>query len=309
MGLTTPFAISAADAHTPARRARAISIVVFAGTIGAILGPKLVGPSSNVLGSFGFSPLAGPMWSGVLLFALAGALIAALLRPDPRDIGRAIAAAHPDTQQSGRPARSAREIMHLPQAKLALAAIVTAQTVMVLIMGVTSLHMHHHDHSLDAVGMVLMAHTLGMFGLAIVVGPLTDRLGRGRMIALGAALLVAGSVLAPVSLATPWLAAALFLIGLGWNACYIAGSSLLADILAPAERGSVQGATELIVNGAAATSSLASGVILAQFGYGALSMLGAALALLPLALLVWQRIAPTPAAPPAHRPDPGARAG
>src|SRR6266536_3208022 len=119
---------------------------------------------------------------------------------------------------------------------LALTAMVIGQMVMVLVMSVTSLHMHHHTHGLDDVSLVIMAHTLGMFGLSIVNGALIDRLGRKAAIGAGAALLIAGSLLAPVSLMTAWLALALFLVGLGWNLCYIAGSSLLSDTLAPAER-------------------------------------------------------------------------
>jgi MFS family permease len=282
---------AAADAQIPERRARAISTVVFAGTIGAVVGPKLVGPAGDILGGLGFTPLAGPMWSGALLFGLAGLVIVALLRPDPYDMARAIAIAHPDTRQTGGPVRSVREIMRLPAAKLALAAMVFGQVVMVLIMSVTSLHMHHHQHGLDDVGTVITAHTLGMFGLSVFTGPLADRFGRPLTIAVGALLLIGGSLLAPVSLMTAWLAVALFLVGLGWNLCYIAGSSLLSDILAPAERGSVQGANELVINLASALSSLSSGVILAGLGYSALGLAGAGLALLPLALAVWYNLA------------------
>jgi len=282
---------AAADAQTPERRARAISTVVFAGTIGAIVGPKLVGPAGNLLSGLGVTPLAGPMWTGALLFGLAGLLILALLRPDPRDMARAIAAAHPDTRQIGGAARTLREIMRLPAAHLAVAAMVFGQVVMVLIMSVTSLHMHHHQHNLDDVGTVITAHTLGMFGLSMFTGPLADRIGRPLTIALGALLLIGGSLFAPVSLMTIWLAVALFLVGLGWNLCYIAGSSLLSDILAPAERAPVQGANELAVNLASALSSLGSGVILAGLGYTALGLAGACLALLPLALVGWQTLA------------------
>src|SRR3954470_7079548 len=150
-------------------------------------------------------------------------------------------------------------------------------------MSVTSLHMHHHNHGLDDVSLVIMAHTLGMFGLSIVNGALIDRMGRKAAIGAGAALLITGSLLAPVSLMTAWLALALFLVGLGWNLCYIAGSSLLSDVLAPTERGQVQGANDLIVNLVSAASSLSSGVILALIGFGAMCLLGAALALIPLA--------------------------
>jgi len=283
---------AAADAQLPERRARAISTVVFAGTIGAVAGPKLVGPSGNLLDGLGLPPLAGPMWIGALLFGLAGLLIVMLLRPDPRDLARAIAAAHSDRHQSSGPARPLRQIMRVPAAQVALAAMVTGQVVMVLIMSVTALHMHHHQHSLDDAGTVIMAHTLGMFGLSVLTGPLADRLGRPLTIAGGALLLFAGSLLAPVSLLTGWLALALFLVGLGWNLCYIAGSALLADILATTERGHVQGTTELIVNLASAASSLGSGFILAGLGYTALGLAGAALALLPLALLGWRMTAP-----------------
>jgi len=188
-----------------------------------------------------------------------------------------------------------REIMRQPAAWLALTAMVVGQSVMVLVMSVTSLHMHHHNHGLDDVSLVIMAHTLGMYGLSIVNGALIDRLGRKVAIGAGAALLIAGSLLAPVSLMTAWLALALFLVGLGWNFCYIAGSSLLSDALAPAERSRVQGANELVINLASAVGSLSSGVILAYAGFAALGAVGAVLSAMPLAALAWQALSHYPA--------------
>jgi MFS family permease len=279
---------AAADAQIPERRAKAISAVVFAGTIGAILGPALVAPSGNLLGSLEANPLAGPMWSGALLFALSGVLITALLRPDPRDIARVIATRQSETTQDSGPARSLSEVMRLPDAQLALVAMVFGQVIMVLIMTVTSLHMHHHDHGLGDVSLVMMAHTMGMFGLSVVNGALIDRVGRKTAIAAGAILLIVGSLTAPLSLMTAWLALALFIVGLGWNLCYIAGSSLLSDVLAPAERARIQGANELAINLSSAISSLSSGFILAALSYGALGLAGAVLSLVPLALLVRQ---------------------
>src|SRR5690349_12106904 len=96
---------AAADAQIPDRRARAISTVVFAGTIGAIAGPMLVQPSGLVLGNLAFDPLAGPMWSGAILFGVAGLLIFALLRPDPREISRALDIDQPDTRHPAGVAR------------------------------------------------------------------------------------------------------------------------------------------------------------------------------------------------------------
>ena len=281
---------AAADVQIPERRARAISTVVFAGTIGAIAGPALVAPSGALLGAFGADPLSGPMWAGAVLFALAGAVLLLFLRPDPRDMSRTLASGDTRAGHSAEPARPMRVIMRLPAAWLALVAMLVGQTVMVLLMTVTSLHMHHYDHGLGAVSLVIMAHTSGMFGFSILNGALTDRIGRGAAIGAGSLLLVAGSLAAPTSPAMPRLALALFLIGLGWNLCYVAGSSLLSDLLAPSERARIQGANELLVNLASAMSSLGSGAILATLGYTVLSALGAALALIPLALLVVQRL-------------------
>ena len=281
----------AADAQLPERRAKAISTIVFAGTIGAIGGPALVAPIGAIAERMGVDPLSGTMFSGAALFTLAGVFIMVFLRPDPRDIGRAIAAAFPQPGPIAGRARSLYEILRLPAARLALGALVSGQVVMVLVMSVVSLHMHNHQHGLGDVSLVIMAHTLGMYGLSVVTGPLVDRIGRKPAIALGAGLLIVGSMLAPSSLMTSWIALAQFLVGLGWNVCYIAGSSLLSDILAPAERGQIQGANDLIVNLASATSSLSSGVMLATLGFSTMCLFGAILATTPLMLLGWQGLA------------------
>jgi MFS family permease len=137
----------------------------------------------------------------------------------------------------------------------------------------------------------MMAHALDMFGLSVLTGTLADRIGRPLTIG-GSVLLVASSLLAPLSLRAEALAAALFMRGLGWNLCYSAGAALLADILAPAERGQIQGATELVVNLASGASSLCSEFILASISFS--TRVGAALALVPLALRIRQLVVPIP---------------
>ncbi|HMQ30355.1 MAG TPA: MFS transporter [Chloroflexaceae bacterium] len=288
-GITDQSRYAAADAVPLSRRARAISMVVFAGTVGAVGGPALVGPLGLLAEGWGLPALAGPMLGGALLFAAGGALVALLLRPDPRELARRLAAEEPVDLAAPSPVGPGRglgEVLGEALPRLALAAMVTGQAVMVLVMSVTSLHMHNHDHGLGNISLVIGAHTLGMFGLSVVTGGLADRLGRPATIALGALLLIGGALLAPVSLLTPWLALALFLVGLGWNLCYIGGSTLLSDALTPAERGRVQGASDLLINLASAGGSLGSGLILARLGYGPLCLIGAALSLLPLVMAI-----------------------
>lgn len=283
-GVTDQSRYAAADAVPLSQRARAVSTVVFAGTIGAVGGPALVGPLGQAAVGLGLPELAGPMFGGAVLFSLGGVLVALMLRPDPRVLARQLAGEDPATPEAPGSAagRGLGEVLRGPAGRTALVAMVIGQGVMVLVMSVTSLHMHHHNHGLSSISLVIGAHTLGMFGLSVLTGYLADRLGRPAVVAIGALLLLAGALIAPISLLTPWLALALFLVGLGWNFCYIGGSSLLADSLAPSERGRVQGGADLLVNLSSAFGSLGSGFILAGPGYGALCLIGAALALLPL---------------------------
>jgi MFS family permease len=103
------------------------------------------------------------------------------------------------------------------------------QVVMVMIMVVTSPHMMAHQHNLTDISLVISAHTFGMFAFSLVAGRLTDRWGRGWVIVTGAVLLIMGCALAPISPGVLPLSLALFLLGLGWNFCFVGGLTLLSD--------------------------------------------------------------------------------
>jgi MFS family permease len=163
---------------------------------------------------------------------------------------------------------------------------VVGQLVMVMIMSITGLHMTDHGHPLNDVSIVIMAHTLGMFGLSLISGRLADNFGRPRTIAIGAGLLIAACLLAPLSQNTAILSVALFLLGLGWNFCAVAGAALLTDTLTLGERARMQGSNDLVVNFVSAAGSLQSGALLAWVGFTNLSWLSLAVSLIPLALAI-----------------------
>lgn len=295
---------AAADANPPAARARAISTVVWAGTVGAIGGPALVEPLGRLVATVGIDPLSGPLVGGVGLFAVSGVLMWLFLRPDPSDLAKRFAgadAAKPSAAPTQPPAvvRSVAERLRLPLVQVAITAMVIGQVVMVLVMSQTTLHMHDHNHSLGDASFVIMLHVIGMYGLSPLTGAIADRIGRLRAIIVGGVVLILGVVIAPLSLELAPLTVALFLVGYGWNLCYIGGSSLLSESVTAAERSQLQGTSDLIVNLSSATSSLTSGVILAVMGYGALCVIGGVLALLPIGLAAWRTLhtpQPNPAA-------------
>ena len=165
---------------------------------------------------------------------------------------------------------------------------VAGQVVMVLIMTMTPLHLRDHGHGLETVGLVLSAHTFGMFALSPITGRLTDRFGSPRVIAAGLGTLAVAAVLAALSPPDggALLTLALFLLGFGWNLGFVAGSALLTRGLALAERTRVQGVADGAIWSTAALASLSSGVIVAFASYTVLGLLAVALLVAPSLLLL-----------------------
>ena len=281
---------AAAEVHLPADRGRAIANVVLGSTVGAVFGPLLVGPTGQLAAAAGFAELAGPYGVGCVVLAVAAVLIFAGLRPDPRDIGRELARIHPESVP-GQATRSLAEIMRQPGVVVAVVSVVFAQLVMMVPMSITSVHMKAHQHPLTAVSLVISAHTLGMFAFSIISGRLTDRWGRGPVIILGSAVMILSCLLGAPSTNLLPLVVALFLLGLGWNFAYVAGSTLLADQLSPPERAKTQGCNDLLLNLASAASQIGSGVVYASGGFGVMGLAAAAAAVVPLALAIWWQIA------------------
>ncbi len=278
---------AAAEVSPPALRGRAISNVVLGGTVGAIMGPLLVGPMGALSLRLGLPELTGAYVASAGMFVLALGVVFALLRPDPRDVGRQLVLDAGETETDTRAARPLSVIFRQPAVIAAVSAMVFGQAVMVMLMVITALHMTHHGHALTSVSAVISSHTLGMYAFSVVSGRLTDRWGRAPVIVSGAATLLLACALAPLSPQVMPLAVSLFLLGLGWNFCFVGGSSLLSDQLLPAERSRTQGVNDLLLGLASATGSLGSGVVFAGVGYAAMGLVGALVALLPLALTFW----------------------
>jgi MFS family permease len=154
-------------------------------------------------------------------------------------------------------------------------------------MSITSVHMTAHQHPLNAVSLVISAHTLGMYAFSMVSGRMTDRFGRGPVIILGSIMMIFSCVMAAPSISLLPLIAALFLLGLGWNFAYVAGSTLLADQLSPKERAKTQGFNDLLLNLASGASQIGSGVVYASGGFGVMGLTAAAAAAVPLTLAIW----------------------
>ena len=288
---------AAAEVNPPEKRGAAISNVVLGGTFGAIVGPLLIGPMGNFVRTLGMDELAGAYIATLVLFAISSIVVFAGLRPDPRDLGKQVAEQYPDPASislTGE-ARPIFEILRQPAALVAVIAMSLGQVVMVAIMVITSLHMRDHQHNLRDISAVISSHTFGMFAFSVFSGRLADKWGRGPVVLTGASTLLLACITAPLSPNVLPLAVALFLLGLGWNFCFVGGSTLLADQLSPLERSRTQGANDLLVGLASAIGSLGSGFVFAASSYTMIAVIAGVLALIPFLMsLLWIRKQPIP---------------
>ncbi|MEU4106421.1 MFS transporter [Streptomyces tanashiensis] len=276
---------AAADLAEPDRRARAISTVVWATTIGAVLGPNVAAPAGKSVSGLGIPAAAGPFVWAAGVFVLAAAVVAVLLRPDPLLTARALDAGAGEAAE-GRSLRAGMDaVRKSPRARLALVTIAGSHTAMVSIMSMTPVALTHHGADIQLIGLVISGHIAGMYAFSPLMGWLSDRLGRLAVIGLavgliGAAALVAGTA-GPSHGRT---ALGLFVLGLGWSAGLVSGSALLTDSVPQAARAAVQGLSDFVMNTAAGAGGLAAGLIVSQAGYGPLNAIAACL-LLPMAAL------------------------
>ena len=283
---------AATDLADASRRARALAVVVWATTIGAVLGPNLTGPGAALGRAIGVPALTGPFVFSIVAVALATVVIWARMRPDPLLLARDIAAAEGEATAGHVSLRHVWLVVSVrPRALAAMSAIGVAHAVMVSVMVMTPLHMHHGDASLNVIGFVISVHVLGMFAFSPLMGWLTDRVGRAAVLALGGSLLLVAVTLAgqaPEGHSTG-LVTGLFLLGLGWSCCLIAGSALLVDAVPFAERPGVQGASDLVMGLFAAGGGALAGAVVEMWGYALLNIGSGVLALVVLAAAVVAR--------------------
>jgi MFS family permease len=282
----------AAEVHPPHERGRAIANVVVGGTAGTLIWPLLSVTLGPWLAERKLGDLTWPYVISLTLLALTSLLIFLFLRPDPRDIARTLAEQDRDAAariSSGR-TEPLLAILRRPGAIVAIGSMVFGHSVMIMVMVITSLHMRDHHHGVPAISLTTSVHVLGMFAFSILSGRLADRIGRGPVIMSGAIILILACFVAPLSPAFGPITFGLFLLGLGWNFCFVGGSSLLADQLSPNERARTQGFNDLLMGLVAASGSFVSGHVFAAVGYGTMGVISAILSLAPLGLAVWWQL-------------------
>jgi MFS family permease len=271
---------AATDLARPQTRGRSLGTVVWATTIGSVIGPNLSGPMGRIADSIGLPKLSGPYLMSISVFIIAFVVIALTLRPDPLTLARQLRDSQATVPRIG--FRTALGVVREhPTAILGLASMVAGHMVMVAVMSMTPVHLDHAGASLQIIGFVISGHISGMYIASPLVGWATDRYGRHIVIVAGAVILLFSFLLAGTAPGSAHLqlGIGLFLLGLGWSCTLIAGSTLLTESVPFDTKPGVQGAADLTMGIAGAAAGLLSGVVVGITSYAALTIVATCLVL------------------------------
>lgn len=279
----------AAEPYPAQRRSRVLATIMWAGTVGALIGPNLILASTASVPHIGLPANSGPFLFS-LLTALAAAAVSMLI---PR--GRL---AQPKRKPSGGTAK--RAAGHRSVILVAVTAMATAQIAMVAVMTMAPLQMQDSGEGFGAMGLVLTVHMVGMFALAPLSGMLAGRFGGNATILAGVGVMVACMVcvMAVPSGSGPMPYVSMFLLGYGWNLMFVGSSSLITSRLPEAGRIRVAGTADTVVWVASALASVAGGALMAGPGYAVLAAIAGLAMLLPIVLIVRHRRRPSRLAVP-----------
>ncbi|MFI9170185.1 MFS transporter [Streptomyces lincolnensis] len=262
-----------ADLAAATHRARAVSTVLVATTLGGVVGPNLAAPTGDLATTLGIPALAGPFLLSGTAYALAALVLAVWLRPDPLLLARSL-----DLRQRTETTEVTTRGPGLMPGALTM---ILTQLVMVAVMTMTPVHMHDHGHGTAASGLVIAVHVGAMYLPSPLTGWLVDRYGPTLIAAASGLTLLGAGITAAVAPAdsVALLAVALALLGLGWNLGLVSGTAMITDAVPLATRASTQGMVDVSIAIAGATGGLASGLVVSAAGYPLLALTGGILAL------------------------------
>ena len=278
------------DLSAPGRRGSTLSLMVWSGTLGAVLGPNLGAPGELIESALDLPVYSGSFIISLTMFAAAGVIVLLCLRPDPLEITRT---------HSGMPVRVAgaprvgggvgaalRTIWTTPHARFALLAVIASHVSMVSLMTMTPVHMLHRGETVSLIGLTISMHVLGMFALSPLVGMATDRFGPVRVIVVSQLLFLTTTAVVHLGgHGSVSMVLALFLLGLAWSCGTVPGAILLSDSVPATTRSTAQGVLDTSMNAIAAVAALSAGPIYSAIGFGGLSLLVIVIAI-PLATML-----------------------
>jgi len=258
VNLQARFAVT--DYSTAENRGRDLSMVVWATTVGAIIGPNLNGIGVILGDALGMPELTGPF-----IFTVAAQLAAASMYW--WGMGPNIPTVTVTRAAATTAAKLSRAV------PFAIAVIGLGHATMAGVMAMTPVHLVHDGASVGEASFVISLHVAGMYALSPVFGILSDKIGRVPVLILGQVVLaisLAITALFPTDHAMVTIG--LILLGLGWSANTVAGSALIGELSQGPKRLTIQGRSDAAMSASGALAGILAGPAVTALGYSGLSV-------------------------------------
>jgi len=272
VNLQARFAVT--DYSSAENRGRDLSMVVWATTIGAIIGPNLNGIGVVIGDTLGMPELTGPF-----IFTVAAQLAAASMYW--WGIGPHIPTVTVTKTAATTAAKLSRAV------PFAIAVIGLGHATMVAVMAMTPVHLVHDGATVGEASFVISLHVAGMYALSPVFGILSDKIGRVPVLILGQVVLAISLALtAFFPMDHTIVTIGLVLLGLGWSANTVAGSALIGELSQGPKRLTIQGRSDAAMSASGALAGVLAGPAVTALGYSGLSVASFAFVASAVALIV-----------------------
>ena len=259
------YRFAAAELAQPAYRERAVSMVLAGGIIGGVFGPNLAQWTQHL----GSAPFAGAYAALAVVALIAMAVISMVSFPPV-----------PPKKQGADGGRPLRVIMRQPVFIVSTAAAALGYGVMNILMAASPIAMQICGHPFKDAALVLEWHVIGMFAPGFFTGHLIKRFGIIPILAAGVLLNLLSIAIALSGEDVMHFLISMFLVGVGWNFLFTAGTALSLKAYQPEEKDKAQGAINFCVFAVMIITSFASGALVTTQGWTLLNYIS----LIPVAL-------------------------
>ena len=269
ISFTHQYRFAAAETVEKNDSSRAISILLLATILSALIGPNVANFTKNIISEH----LYTGSYISLAILLIIPVFLLVFYRTDN----------NPKTIKNTN--SNQRSYLELLQNPIILQAIVTAAfaySMMSFIMTATPISMYKiHGFSLGSTSIVIQLHIIGMFLPSLITGSLIKKYGHSVIIYSGSLIYLICISLSFFDQTFINYLIALILLGIGWNFLFIGGTSLLVLCYKDNEKFKVQGFNDVIVFSIQSIASLIAGYSILKFSWNQINTI-----CIPLILLI-----------------------
>ena len=261
IAFTHQYRFAAAETVEKKESSRAISILLLAGILSAIIGPNVANFSKDLI--------ADHLYSGTYVsLSILTILPVFFLLFYKTDKNPKIENNKKDVQ------RSYLEFLANPIILQAIVTAAFAYSIMSFLMTATPISMYKiHGFTFGSTSIVIQLHIIGMFAPSLITGTLVQKFGHTKIIYAGASIYLICIVLSFLEQSFINYTVSLILLGIGWNFLFIIGTSLLVLCYSNKEKFKVQGFNDIIVFSIQAIASLSAGYSIISFSWNQINLI------------------------------------